>query len=204
MSDLAPLTTSHEVGTREFTAAVWYALRSAYSARHRPTSSSHMTRTTRSDYRDRVRAGKQIATRAYDQVAKSSSRTSSSTHTIKASRNTVSESSLLRGLTTPSPSLEPEAPNTDTTSDDYFALSPSLSDHDLSDSFENSHIDPRLLDQTQDSSSNVSRIDLEPLIERKDMKVHLSKARHVAGLYDAEETTRDHSIDDLVDGFTYR
>jgi len=204
MFDLVPLTTPHKVGTREFVADVWYALREAYSARHRATSIWHTNRTTRSIHRDRLKLEKQAATRAREQESISPPASSPSTNITRSSRNISSQAFDLGDSTTPSSSFEHEVREFDTTSDDDYVYLPTVLDSGLSESLQESHIDPRILDQTQDSSAHLNRIYLEPVISRKGMTPSLIEARRIAGRYYNGETTSNSSIDDLIDGFTYR
>ncbi|GAB7340743.1 hypothetical protein MBLNU457_7121t1 [Dothideomycetes sp. NU457] len=204
MRDLAALTVTHQVGTREFTAVVWYALRSAYSGRQRQSSPTPKPKTKRSGSRIPVKPGGQTTPRLRTRDSKSSFTSPSSTSTIRPGHNSaISEPKTQLASRSPSPfslrgPLETE-PTSD--NDDSRPSSPSSSVSALSSSLKDSHIDHRPDPSTQASTSNTAWIGKETLITRENMEAPLSKLR---------QETADHQFKDevselsLLDGTIYR
>jgi len=204
MRDLAALTVSHQVGTREFTAAVWYALQTAYSGRQRQTSPLHTTKTTRSGSRIPVRAGKQVTTQARTRGSKSSFNTASSTSTIRPGRNSViSESRTQKEDRSPSPFSLRGPPDPDIILDDDSSRSssPSSSVSALSSVLEDSHIDPQSSLSTRNNTSNTTWIGKETLITQEKMEAPLSKLRQEAEEHQSQDEISEISV---IDGSIWR
>lgn len=183
MRDLAVLTVTHRVGTREFTAAVWYALRTAYSGRQRRTSVSPRSKAARSSSRIPVKSGKHATPRVRPRDSESSFTTPSPTSTIRPHRNSViSDSRPHLKSRSPSPFSLHGPLDTETTSDsdDSRSSSPSSAVSGLSVYLRDSHIDPRLAPSRQTSTPNAAWSGEETLITREKMEAPLSRLRREA------------------------